>query len=267
MEMRHNLIPRIAVSVLTLTAPAAAVEQPSAEALIARNLEARGGAARWGEIKTLELRGTFDAWSEPIPMTIERARPARYRFDHSIFGTPATLGCDGTEPWIVSPIFGAAEPRPLDEAWRRNVIEDAGFVSRLQELAAAGASMEVVGKAAVEGVSAWKLRVAPADAPAEVWYLDAASSLELKRESTTFDVFSGAIEMPMETFYMDFRPVEGVRIPFREERHFGTRYHVFELQSVRVNPTIDAARLTAPKRPPAPATPATGTEETEKAED
>lgn len=239
--------------ITTTVATAADGATPTASALIARNLEARGGAERWSKIQTLELRGTFDAWSDPVPMTIERSRPARYRFDHTLFGSPATLGCDGTEPWIQSAVLGAAEARPLDETWRRNVLEDAGFVSRLQQLAAAGEATEVLGKTTVDGIAAWKLRVTPANVPAEIWYLDAATGLELKRESTTFDVFSGAIEMPMETYYMDFRSVDGVKIPFREERHFGTRYHVFEIQSVRLNPTIDPVRLAAPKRPAAPA--------------
>lgn len=219
---------------------------PTVEQLVARNLEARGGAARWKEVRTLELRGKFDAWSAPVDMTIARMRPQAYRFDYALFGAPATLASDGTTPWIAAAALGVPEAQPLDEAWKRNIVEDTGFISRLQQLAAAGAPMELVGRAQVDGTPAWKLRLAPADAPAEVWYLDAATGLELKRESTTFDVFSGAIEMPMETYYMDFREVEGLEFPFREERHFGTRYHLFVVGAVRVNPPVDPSRFAAP---------------------
>jgi len=250
---------RNATLLLALAASSVVAAQdapPTAAELVARNLAARGGAEKWSRIHTLELRGKFDAWSDPVAMTIERARPAQYRFDYRLFGTPAVLACDGKTPWLASAALGAPEPQPIEDSWKRNVIEDSGFVSRLQQLAEDGAPMEVLGRGDVDGVAAWKLQASPAGVPSEVWYLDAKTGLELKRESTTFDVFSGAVEMPMETYYMDFREVEGVRFPFREERHFGTRYHVFELDAVRINPEIAPARFAAPKKPDAAAPPA-----------
>jgi hypothetical protein len=219
---------------------------PIAERLLARNLEARGGAARWAEVRALSIEGKFDAWSAPVPFTILRARPARYRFDHVLFGTPFTLAWDGADAWLRSEAFGAPQGAPLEEAWKRNVHEDSAFVSRLQELAAAKVPFEVAGRSDVEGVPAWTLVATPPGAPPETWYLDQASGLELKRESTTFDVFSGAIEMGMETFYMDWRDAEGLKLPFREERHFGTRYHLWIVEAVRVNPAIDDAQFVVP---------------------
>lgn len=222
---------------------------PTASDLVARNLEARGGA-RWRDVRTIELRGTFDAWSAPVEMTIERARPQSFRFDHILFGAKATLAYDGSVVWLAAAGLGVAEPTPLEEAWKRNVTEDAALINRLQTLAEAKTPMEVLGRGDVDGVAAWKLRVSPVGGLPEVWYLDAASGLELKRESVTFDVFSGAIEMPMETYWTDFRTVDGVKIPFREERHFGTRYHIYAVKTARINPAIDPARFAAPKPPP-----------------
>lgn len=240
-------------TVVAWGATAAQDATPTAAELISRNLAARGGAERWSKIRTLELRGTFDAWSDPVAMTIERARPAQYRFDHAVLGAPAVLACDAKTPWFAAAAMGAPEAQPIADPWGRNVIEEAGFISRLQQLAEDGVPLEVLGRGDVDGVVAWKLRASPAGVPAEVWYLDAQSGLELMRESTTFDVFSGAIEMPMETYYMDFREVEGVRIPFREERHFGTRYQWFRIDAARINPKIDPARFAAPKKKDAPA--------------
>jgi hypothetical protein len=41
-----------------------------------------------------------------------------------------------------------------------------------------------------------------------------------------------------------------VVIPFREERHFGTRYHVYQAESAEVNPALDAALFALPPPPP-----------------
>ncbi len=222
---------------------------PSAKSLLARNLEARGGAARWRDVRALELSGTFDAWSAPVDMKIQRARPRLFRFDHTLFGAPATLAYDGNAVWISSAALGAAEPATLDEAWKRNVAEDAALVNRLQTLAEADSPVELLGRGDVDGTAAWRLRVVPSDGPPEIWFLDVTSGLELKRESLTFDVFSGAIEMPMETYWSDFRTVDGIKVPFREERHFGTRYHVYVVKTARINPPLDPARFAAPKPP------------------
>jgi hypothetical protein len=98
------------------------------------------------------------------------------------------------------------------------------------------------------------LRVVPQDSPQETWYLDAETFLETKRVSKTFDVFSGpGIEPDMETFYLDFREVGGVVVPFREERHFSIRYNVLEADSIEVNAEVDAGLFALPEGAAAPA--------------
>ena len=49
----------------------------------------------------------------------------------------------------------------------------------------------------------------------------------------------------MEVFYMDYRNVDGVKIPFREERHYGTRYNVYVIEEVEANAAIDPAEFRA----------------------
>jgi hypothetical protein len=215
--------------------------------LLQRLLEARGGAESWGKVKTLEIEGTWTAFSETVPMTIRRMRPDLFRFDHVVLGAPTVLAFDGKQAWVQSAVFDAAGGQPINEDWKRNVVEEAPFVSKLLAYAEQGAAIELGGRERLEGREVWVLHVAPKDAPAETWYLDSQTFLETKRVSTTFDVFSGpGIQLEMETYYMDFRDVGGLEIPYREERHFGTRYNVLEATSIRVNPPIDASVFRIP---------------------
>jgi hypothetical protein len=184
------------------------------------------------------------------PLTISRQRPNLYRFDHQLFEAPAVLACDGQRAWIQSAAFGAPAGREITEDWKRNVLEDAVFTSPLLEQAGGTAQLELIGQEQVEGALAWKIQVTPAGGSPEIWYLDAVTFLEAKRVSRTYDVFSGGVEIEMESFFMDFRPVGGVVIPFREERHFGTRYHVYQAESAEVNPALDAALFALPPPPP-----------------
>lgn len=224
---------------------------PDLETILSRHVEARGGAERWDAVRTLEIRGTWEAFSTPGPFTTYRAAPDRYRFEHSLFGQPAIQAHDGEHPWIQGAALGVPEPARLDQPWKRNLIEDAAFRTPLLAGPGPGRTLELVGRGDVEGTDAWVVRVERDGFPEETWYLDASTHLELKRESKTFDVFSGGIEVPMETYYDDFREVDGLILPFHEERHFGTRYHVTDIESVKIDPEIPAARFAAPPPPPA----------------
>jgi hypothetical protein len=228
-----------------------AAAEPDLATVLARHVEARGGAERWAAVETMTVTGTWEAFSTPGPFTVHRAAPDRWRFEHTLFGQPAILAHDGEHAWIQGAALGVPEPARLDQPWRRNLIEDAAFRTPLLTGSTEGTSLELVGRGEVEGTGAWVVRVTREGRPEETWYLDATTYLELKRESTTFDVFSGGIEIPMETFYDDFREVDGLVLPFHEERHFGTRYHVTDLETVEVDPALPDALFEAPP-PPAP---------------
>jgi len=245
----------LAVLALCLAAPGCAgPEEPvalTAESVLARHLEAHGGAAHVDALKSMKISGTYDAFSTPGPMEIVRARPDLFRFDFTLFGAPATLAYDGTRAWVRGAAYDAAEAAEITDKWRRNVLSDAPFGCPLLAHAADGSRIEYVGAATVEGTPVQTLRVVPAAGPEETWHLDAATFLENERISRTFDVFSGPdAEMEMDTFYMDFRDVGGVQVPFREERHFGTRYHVYEAETIEANPAVDAGTFAMPAAAP-----------------
>lgn len=233
------------------SALAADGEPPTAKSVLEAHLRARGGAERWKEIETLEIEGTWTAFSLDVPMTIRRMRPNLYRFDHVLFDMPVTIAFDGERAWLQGAAFGAPGGAEIEEDWKRNVLLDAPLGSKLLAHAAAGARIEYLGIEDVEGESCHVLRVTPEGMPEETWYLDTETFLETKRVSKTFDVFSGpGIELEMETFFMNFAEVGGVVIPFREERHFGTRYRVFEATSIKINPGFEAGVFEMPEKQP-----------------
>jgi hypothetical protein len=224
-------------------------EEPTVEKLLQWLLEARGGAERWNEVKTLRIDGTWTAFSENMPMTILRMRPNLFRFEHTVLGAPSVLAYDGSKAWMQGAMYGAPDGQPIEDSWKRNVIEEAPFACKLLDYAASRAKIELVGRRKVEGKDAYVLEVTLDGAPRETWFLDADTFLETKRVSMTFDLFSGpGVELEMETFYMEFRDVDGVKIPHREERHFGTRYRVFEAASIEVNPELNPDLFEVPEQ-------------------
>ena len=217
------------------------------EDLMQKILDARGGAERWAKVQTIKIEGVWTAFSEDMSMTILRMRPDLYRFEHVVLGSPAVLAYDGERAWVQGAMFGAPSGQEIGDEWKRNVIEEAPFVSKLLQYGAGKAKVEMAGKQRADGRDVYVVKVEPKDRPPEIWHIDSETFLESKRVSTTFDFFSGpGIELEMETYYMDYRDVGGVKMPYREERHFGTRYNVIDASSIEINPEIDAAVFRMP---------------------
>jgi hypothetical protein len=59
--------------------------------------------------------------------------------------------------------------------------------------------------------------------------------------------------MPGWTYFSDFRTVEGLVIPHREDREYGIRHVGLTIEKVRVNPEIDPERFKRPAPKPKPA--------------
>jgi hypothetical protein len=238
------------LGVATAGAFAEEADAPDLETLLARHAKARGGLERWAKVRSLELKGTWEAFSTPGAFTTRKASGNRWRFDHMLFGQPAIFAYDGEHAWIQGAALGVPEPTRLEDPWVRNLLDDVAILTPLLAGPGEGRQLELIGPANVEGTDTWAIRVSREGFPEEIWHLDASSYLEVQRESRTFDVFSGGIDTPMLTFYDDFREVDGLVLPFHEERHFGTRYHVTDVETVVVNPELDASLFAAP--PPAP---------------
>jgi hypothetical protein len=242
-----------AALLLALPAGGDARAQPGDEAtlemVLASHATAHGGLAAWEQVKGLQVEGLFEAFSVETPFVTHRLRPNLYHFEHNVMGMPTVLAFDGSDPWVRGAAYGAPDGKVISEPSGRNVSEDAVFGCSLLTHQVDQVPIELVGLTRYEGTEYWELRASPADGNSESWLLDKESGLEFRRVNQTFDVFSGDIEMEMETYFLDFREVEEIILAFREERHFGTRYRVRQAESMTVNPGQGRDMFTAPPPP------------------
>jgi len=234
--------------------PAAGQEEaasPSVASILSKHYAARGGEEAWKQVKSLRATGSWEAFSTEMPATVQRMRPGLYRFDVELFGGPVTMASDGEKAWMQGAGLGMPDGGAAPPGWSDNILADAVFGPPLMERAARGDGIELLGREKVEDLETWKLKVTLSDGREEIWFLDAATFLEVKAVGKTFDVFSGpGIQLEVETYFMGFTPVEDVIIPFRVENHFGTRYQVHQAESVEVNPVLDEAIFKQPPPPP-----------------
>ncbi len=234
--MIHRLGP--AFLIFALLAPAAGGQ--SLDEVLAKHAAAHGGIEKWRAVNSLIVTGTQVAFSSSAPFVFEWQRPDSSRFEHSMLGRKVTVAHDGSTTWWIHNLLGIEQPAAVPEAQAALARRAADFESPLIDAAAKGNKVELLGKEELDGQPAFKLKLTRRDGAEETWYLDATTGLELARLDRTLD-----LPDPEErwTHYSDFRAVEGLVIPHRQDQEYGIRHVSLTVEKVQVNPEIQAGRF------------------------
>ncbi len=232
-------------------APALTVDQ-----IIAKNIQAHGGMDKMKALKSVRMTGkmTLGPGIE-APMTMEMKRPSNLRVDVTIQGMTITQAYDGKSGWMIMPMQGNKDPQPMGEDDVKAFAEQADFDGPLVDYQAKGNKVESLGKEAVEGSDAYKLKVTLQDGQIRTIYLDADSFLEMKMEikrSVRGTDYEG------ETLIGDYKEVEGMMFPFSIDAGAkgSPQRQKITIDKVELNPAVDDARFKMPevkKAEPAPA--------------
>ena len=220
-----------------------------APTVIERYLEARGGAELWRALDSLEITGTYAAFSFYEPFRLIRKRGDRYRLDYVVLESPAIRARGPEGAWGKDPLLFPEATRIVEDPYKAQYERESLFGLVLLDAGSRGIAVEVLGEGEVEGRPTVDLRLAFPDDREEIWHLDAETWLEVAVDSQVIDHTQGTTPMRRRTFYDDFREVGGLVVPFQVDHEFGARLEAMTIEQVRVNPELDAAEFTAP--PPA----------------
>ena len=224
--------------VLILLAPAAGAQ--TLDEVLAKHAAAHGGLDKWRAVDSMIITGTQVIFSTAAPFLYEFRRPDLSRFEQTMLGKKMTIGHDGKVTWWVHPIFQINTPTAVAESGAVLARHIAEFESPLIDAAAKGHKVELLGKDEVDGQPALKLKLTRKDGFEETWYLDPSTHLELARFDTTLDLPEAKERW---TYYSDFRAVEGLMIPHRQDQEYSIRHVSFTVEKVQVNPEIEAGRF------------------------
>jgi hypothetical protein len=275
---------------LSLALAALAADTPSsrptlsADEVVARNVQARGGLKAWRAVQTLSWSGKMGAGGNqrtplpvqvpgkgqnkltvpprpkeeaqlPFQMDMERVRKVRVELQFN--GQTAVQVYDGTNGWKVRPYLNRHDVEPFTEDELKTASEQSDLDGLLVDYAAKGEKVELEGMEKVEDHDAYKLKVTTKDGRAVHVWIDAKTFLEAKMEGTPRRL-DGKMH-PVEIYYRDFRNVHGLQIPFLLEtrvlplsapgkavRETHVPPEQIVLEKVEVNPKFDASRFSKP---------------------
>lgn len=238
--IRHALTSVAAV--LALSTPASA---QTADEIIARSFEARGGLEKVKAIRSLRMTGRAAvAPGTEAPVTIEIKRPSSLRLEFAFEGGRAVQAYDGRRAWGIAP--GESQPRVLPAEAAKSMAQQTDLEGPLADYAEKGHKVELVGREKVDGQDAWKLRVTRRDGDVEHHLIDARTYLPVL-VSVERTVRGTTIQS--ETRLGDYRKIgRGYLWPFLLESGAAGRSERqrMKLDEVQVDPAIDDARFAMP---------------------
>jgi hypothetical protein len=249
------LLRKFSILVLLLLLPCAVLAQ-SADAIVTRYLAARGGYEKIKAVRSERVIGTisFGGGVDGL-FLVERERPLKMHMEVNLNGSTMIRVYDGKSAgWIYNPFAQNPAVDPMSEADLRNIFDEADFEGPFVDYKQKGNVVEFVGKADVQGSPAYKLRLTNKNGDVSYFYFDAVTFLLLEWQGVRK---VGETDQTSESFFKDFREVEGLKYPFLiESRSRGTNQSQKLVASkIEVNMPIDAAHFAKPNPPPSPAAP------------
>ena len=210
---RHLIISFIS-AVLALPAGFAQNKnQPTVDELVAKNVEAKGGANALHALQSLRLTGKMLVqYGGQIELAYlqTKKRPGEVRTEASLQGMTQIEAYDGKEGWKVWPFFGRKDPEKMSADDVKPLMEDAEIDGPLVDWKTKGSTVEYLGTEDVDGTPAYKLKVVRKNGDVSFVYLDPDHFLEIR--VVTQRIRHGAQE-EVETDLGDYEKAAGVFVP------------------------------------------------------
>ena len=183
----------------------------TAEELVAKNLQAKGGVDKIKAIKSVRMSGNFDAGGFKATVAQYSKRPDMVREMFTVQGMTQVQAYDGSSGWQISPFGGRKDPELLGEDDVRGLSEDADIDGPLVDAQAKGNKIEYLGHDQVDGDDAYKLKVTLKNGDIFYYYLDPDTYIEIQIEKQQF--IRGSVRESI-TMLGSFKPVNGVMYPY-----------------------------------------------------
>jgi outer membrane lipoprotein-sorting protein len=235
--------------VLGLACLAASAGAQTADELVAKNIQAKGGLEKIKAIKTLRMKGRLNQGGFTAVVGQELKRPSMLRSTFTVQGMTAVQVYDGQTGWQISPFQGRKDPELLGEDDLRDLVEDADMDGPLVDYKEKGNTVEYLGHDTVDGDDVYRLKCTLKNGDIVYYYLDPDSSLEIRTERQQF--IRGAVR-ERQSDLGSYKPVSGVMFPYSIEsgpkNNPSVRAKV-TIESIEANVPIDDAAFKMPKPP------------------
>ncbi len=246
MERKIRKIQGLAGFGLWLAAALAAGE--TADEIVAKNIQARGGLEKIKSVQSMRMTGTMRLGDERLPTSLELKRPNKSRWEFTLEGQTAIQAFDGKTAWMIMPFEGQTEPQIMTDQEAKDIEIQADVDGPLVDAAAKGNTIELAGREKIEGgVEAWHLRITRKNGDTRDLYVDAKTYLPVLAVSKRTN---DGQTVEIRSRIGDYRNVGGLMLPhsFEASASGVPQTQALEFQKIELNVPLDDSRFAMPKK-------------------
>ncbi len=239
--MRHVVIVLLALSCFSILAYA-----QTADELVSKNIQAKGGIDKIKAIKSIRIAEKFDGGGGfTARASQENSRPNLVRETFSLQGMTAVQAYDGSTGWQIQPFGGHKDPELMGENDLRDIQLDADFDGPLVDYKEKGNTIEYLGHDIVDGDDALRLKVTLKNGDIVYYYLDPDTFLEIRKEIR--QTIRGSVRERIVDLG-SYKPVGGVMYPFSiaQGSKSNPGSQTFTVEKMEVNVAVDSADFAVP---------------------
>jgi len=237
----------LAVAGLTL-APTAAGQ--TAEEIVAKALEARGGLPRLKAVQSERISGSISFGAQASgPFFVELARPGKMHMELTLPAGKIVRVYDGHgRGWVINPFDENKGVQPMTAEDIQNIGEESDFDGPFVDYKQKGNSVEYTGKETVDGRPAYGLKLTMKNGTVRNYAVDAASYLLLEWEGTRKQDDK---DIPVESTFKDYRDVGGMKFAFEIDSGApgGPPMQKIVVEKIEIDPKIEGSRFGKPAEP------------------
>lgn len=220
------------------------IQAQDVDKIIAKHLKAHGDTDKWETIKSMKIAGTFTAFSVAEDFFAIKTDNGAYYSELYLGQHKVIESFDGKSGWTIDPWQDFTFPRELNKSEINMFNQKADFFTPFYKYKEKGYKVELIGEQNVDGINTYVIKLSRPNGHSETWYLDANTYLEYKCESDWVDF---AYDSPAESYFEDFRNIDGIVIPFFIERTFSQRDRILQIDNIEFNPDIDESIFDMPR--------------------
>ena len=175
----------------------------TADEIIAKNIEAMGGAAKLASLTTVKKMGNLSVQGMDIPMTFTIAQNKGFRLDVEAMGTSNYQIITPDKVTMFFPIQQMTEPKEMDAETVKSMQSSLDIQGQLFNYKDKGSKVEYVGTEKVESADAYNLKITNKNGREANFFIDTKTNRLIKTSGKVKGP-DGA-EMDVEATYSDYK--------------------------------------------------------------
>ena len=221
-----------AASLIFSVAAFVSVKAQTADEIVSKYIDAKGGAEKLRSIKTIVQKGNLNANGQKIPVNMTIINGKAMRQDFTVNGMTGYQIVTTTEGWGYNPFMGQTKAEALTADDVKSSQDQLDATDDLFEYASKGITVDYLGTEDVEGTECHKLKLTMKSGKEKTMFISTEDNMLVK---VSEKVTANGQEIESNTMFSNYKDVDGIQFPFSVNGNFG----LVEMDSITINPEVD----------------------------